>query len=85
LTPDGDLLVTGREPGFYRLRYSARPDFAAVNVDGAALTPEQKEILRTFTRGGGTLLTGPPGWKDPSAAAGSITLEKAELERLTAD
>jgi hypothetical protein len=35
LTPDGELLVTGREPGFYRLRYSARPDFAAVNVDGA--------------------------------------------------
>jgi hypothetical protein len=34
LTPDGDLLVTGREPGFYRLRYSAQPDFAAVNVDG---------------------------------------------------
>jgi hypothetical protein len=35
LTPEGDLLVTGREPGFYRLRYSARPDFAAVDVDGA--------------------------------------------------
>ena len=35
LTPDGDVLVTGREPGFYRLRYSARPDFAAVDVDGA--------------------------------------------------
>jgi hypothetical protein len=34
LTPDGDLLVTGREPGFYRLRYSARPDFAAVDIDG---------------------------------------------------
>jgi hypothetical protein len=34
LTPDGGLLVTGREPGFYRLRYSARPEFAAVNVDG---------------------------------------------------
>jgi hypothetical protein len=33
-TPDGDLLVTGREPGFYRLRYEGRPDFAAVNVDG---------------------------------------------------
>lgn len=54
----------------------------AVNVDAAALTAEQKEILRAFTRGGGTLLTGPPGWKDPTAAAGSITLEKAELERL---
>lgn len=35
LTPDGDLLVTGRQPGFYRLRYSARPDFAAVDLDPA--------------------------------------------------
>ena len=35
LTPDGDLLVTAREPGFYRLRYSAHPDFAAVDLDGA--------------------------------------------------
>jgi hypothetical protein len=34
LTPDGDLLVTGREPGFYRLRYEAAPNFAAVNIDG---------------------------------------------------
>jgi hypothetical protein len=34
LTREGDLLVTGREPGFYRLRYSARPDFAAVDLDG---------------------------------------------------
>jgi hypothetical protein len=34
-TSEGDLLVTGREPGFYRLRYGNRPDFAAVNVDGA--------------------------------------------------
>ena len=54
----------------------------AVNLDPSALTPEQKEILSAFTRGGGTLLTGPPGWKDPAAAAGSITLEKAELQRL---
>jgi hypothetical protein len=35
LTPDGDLLVTGRQPGFYRLRYSTRPDFAAVDLDAA--------------------------------------------------
>jgi hypothetical protein len=33
-TPDGDLLVTGREPGFYRLRYNSAPDFAAVDIDG---------------------------------------------------
>ena len=34
-TSEGDLLVTAREPGFYRLRYNAGPDFAAINVDGA--------------------------------------------------
>ncbi|HEU4711666.1 MAG TPA: BatA domain-containing protein [Pyrinomonadaceae bacterium] len=34
-TPDGDLLVTAREPGFYRLRYNAQPGFAAVDTDGA--------------------------------------------------
>ena len=35
LTPDGDVLITGRQPGFYRLRYAARPDFAAVDLDAA--------------------------------------------------
>ena len=35
ITPDGDLLVTAREPGFYRLRYNGVPGFAAVNSDGA--------------------------------------------------
>ena len=35
LTPDGDLLVTAREPGFYRLRYNSTPGYAAVNSDGA--------------------------------------------------
>ena len=34
-TPDGDLLVTARELGFYRLRYSNQPTFAAVDTDGA--------------------------------------------------
>jgi hypothetical protein len=53
----------------------------AVNVDPGSLTPEQKEVLRSFARSGGTLLTGPPGWKDPTPN-GKITLEKAELERL---
>ena len=33
LTPEGDLLITGRQPGFYRLRYSSRPDFAAVDLN----------------------------------------------------
>ena len=35
LTPDGDLLIIGRQPGFYRLRYAARPDFAAVDLDAS--------------------------------------------------
>ncbi len=34
-TPDGDLLVTARELGFYRLRYNGQPGFAAVDTDGA--------------------------------------------------
>jgi hypothetical protein len=34
-TAEGDVLVTAREPGFYRLRYNAQPDFAAINIDGA--------------------------------------------------
>jgi hypothetical protein len=34
-TPDGDLLVTARELGFYRLRYDGQPGFAAVDTDGA--------------------------------------------------
>ena len=33
LTPGGDLLVRGREQGFYRLRYAEQPDFAAVNLE----------------------------------------------------
>lgn len=54
----------------------------AVNVDADSLTQEQKEILRAFTRAGGTLLTGPPGWKDQSPKGDRITLDQAELDRL---
>jgi hypothetical protein len=55
----------------------------AVNVDSQSLSPEQRQILRSFTRSGGTLLTGPPGWKQEQGAAGNeITYGKAELERL---
>jgi hypothetical protein len=54
----------------------------AVNIDPDALTSDQKEVLRAFTRSGNMLLTGPPGWKDQGPAAGRITLEKGELEKL---
>jgi uncharacterized membrane protein len=35
LTPEGDVLVTGRQPGFYRLRYAGGADFAAVDLNAA--------------------------------------------------
>jgi hypothetical protein len=54
----------------------------ALNVDPEGMTPEQKEILRDFARGGGTLLNGPPGWKDAGTQSDRITLEKTELDRL---
>ena len=54
----------------------------AVNVDADSLTAEQKEILRNFARRGGTLLTGPPGWKDEAPQGEGITLDKKELDRL---
>ena len=54
----------------------------AVDVDAEALTPEQKEILARFTRSGGTLLTGPPNWKDSTPQGDRITLDQAELDRI---
>jgi hypothetical protein len=54
----------------------------AVNVDPESLSHQQKEALKAFTRSGGTLLTGPPGWKFPAPQPGQITLEKADLQKL---
>jgi transposase len=54
----------------------------AVNVDPESLTPEQKEVLRAFTRAGNTMLSGPPGWKKPSGQGIRLELEKDELQRL---
>ena len=56
----------------------------AVNVDPTSLNDAQKQVLREFTRSGGSLLTGPPGWKFPSAKPGEITLAKDDLEKLDA-
>src|SRR5579864_492912 len=55
----------------------------AVDVDAQSLTPEQREVLKTFTRSGGTLLTGPAGWKDGAAPKkDAITLDDQQLKRL---
>ena len=53
-----------------------------VNVDATALTDEQKKKLLAFTRGGGTLLSGPPGWRMPPPDALRITLAKEDVSKL---
>jgi len=54
----------------------------AVNVDPELLSANQKEALKAFTHAGGTLLTGPPGWRFPSLKPDQITLDKKDLETL---
>lgn len=54
----------------------------AVDVDPGSLTQGQKDALKAFTRSGGTLLTGPPGWKFPSLQLDQITLSKEDTEKL---
>jgi hypothetical protein len=53
----------------------------AVDVDPQALSAEQKDILKQFTRGGGTLLTAPAGWMPPLKPH-QITLAADETKRL---
>jgi hypothetical protein len=54
----------------------------AVNVDPSLLDDAQREVLRRFTRGGGTLLTAPPGWKFPQQREDQITLDKEDVKIL---
>jgi hypothetical protein len=54
----------------------------AVNVDPELLSANQKEALKAFTKAGGTLLTGPPGWRFPALQPDQITLDKKDLETL---
>jgi hypothetical protein len=54
----------------------------AVNVDPGSLNAQQLDVLKAFTKSGGTLLTGPPGWKFPTPRHGQITLEKDDLLKL---
>jgi hypothetical protein len=55
----------------------------AVAVDPSLLSDAQREALKDVGRAGGTLLTGPPGWKFSPPADDRITLPDAELERIT--
>ena len=75
VSKDGEMLLTGREPGFYRLRYSAGPDFVAVNVDGREgdfAKLNQEEFLAAFTGG------------DPAASRAAETAERESGEEIEA-
>jgi hypothetical protein len=55
----------------------------AVDVDAASLTPQQREVLKAFTRAGGTLLTGPADWKESAVPnKDQITLDDKQTKRL---
>lgn len=73
LTPDGDLLVTAREPGFYRLRYNAAPGYAAVNSDGAE-GDFTKLNFGEFVAG----VTGGAGNAEGSGTNGNLSNEEVE-------
>ena len=72
-TPEGELLVTAREPGFYRLRYSSQPDFAAVNVDGGE-GDFSKLNLQEFVAG----VTGGAGAAEGAGASQNLSGEEIE-------
>jgi hypothetical protein len=75
VSKDGEMLLTGREPGFYRLRYAAGHDFAAVNVDGREgdfAKLNQEEFLAAFTGG------------DPAAARAEAGSERESGEETEA-
>lgn len=73
LTPDGDLLVTATEPGFYRLRYNQQPGFTAVNVDGDE-GDFTKLNFGEFVAG----VTGGAGGAEGSEAARNLSNEEVE-------
>lgn len=72
-TPEGELLVTAREPGFYRLRYNSQPGFAAVNSDGAE-GDFSKLNFNEFIAG----ITGGAGSAEGATAAQNLSGEEVE-------
>ena len=53
-----------------------------VNVDPGALSSEEKQVLLSFARTGGTLYSGPPGWKFPPPQKDQVTLGNDDLQKL---
>ena len=54
----------------------------AVNVNPSVLTEEQRAMVSTFTKSGGTVLTSPPGWKFPAPKPGQLTVDQDAVKQL---
>ncbi|MCX6612920.1 MAG: hypothetical protein NTW74_18985 [Acidobacteria bacterium] len=54
----------------------------AVNVDPQSLDPKQQQVLKDFTRSGGTVLTAPPGWRMPVPRPDQIVTDAEEVKKL---
>lgn len=74
-TASGDLIVKAQEPGFYKLRYPDRSDFAAVDVDGKESDLSKLDIA-AFT----SAVTGADAQATQAAGAASTGPDKEELE-----
>lgn len=72
-TPTGELIVTAKEPGFYRLRFSDASDFAAVNVD-----TKESDLAKLNLEEFITAMTG----ADPKAQTAAAANEKLSNEEI---
>jgi len=69
-------------PGSRLTMEALRDAKLAVNVYPDGLSQQQKDVLKEFTRAGGTVLNGPPGWKMPAASANQLTVDAKDVEKL---
>lgn len=53
-----------------------------LNLDPTGLTDKQKEVLKEFTRTGGTVLNGPPDWKMPATSKNQLTVDEEDVKKL---
>ncbi|MFN0107267.1 MAG: BatA domain-containing protein [Blastocatellia bacterium] len=72
-TPTGELIITAKEPGFYRLRFSDTSDFAAVNVD-----TKESDLAKLNLEEFVTAITG----ADPKAQTAAAANEKLSNEEI---
>jgi uncharacterized membrane protein len=72
-TATGELIVNAKEPGFYRLRYADKSDYAAVNLDS-----KESDLTKLNVDEFITAVTG----ADPNAQTASAANEKLSKEEV---